>query len=362
MKITETFIKDILKNDFPSNYQNIYDNSLLLQYLDKKMKAVHGNSKTRRSLANIYAIYSILHYYQKDFYNSPEKYRKFDGYDYMLLFNYYRKLYGGNKLQNHALNSRVNGEFRNKFSTITNDLIIINNGKYLIHIDYLYVYNIDIIKTCCHIIEKYIKLLIAKDNSLLMILDELQGIADYNKKLEKIRTMLSEDAEARIFEIISYAILKNHYKNIKVYWGYTRNSINEEELQLFKTGRTNANDGGIDFVMRPIGRFFQVTEVNNYDKYLLDIDKVMHFPITFVIKTNSPKAIVAKELNDYINTRANGMLVIEQRYKNAIEEIITINELCEWTNELSNDDIDGIIRDIDIYYKLEMNLDVEDFD
>lgn len=56
------------------------------------------------------------------------------------------------------------------------------------------------------------------------------------------------------------------------------------------------------------------------------------------------------------------MLVIEQRYKNAIEEIITINELCEWTNELSNDDIDGIIRDIDIYYKLEMNLDVEDFD
>lgn len=362
MKITETFIKDILKNDFPSNYQNIYDNSLLLQYLDKKMKAVHGNSKTRRSLANIYAIYSILHYYQKDFYNSPEKYRKFDGYDYMLLFNYYRKLYGGSKLQNHALNSRVNCEFRNKFSTITNDLIIINNGKYLIHIDYLYVYNIDISRTCCNIIEKYIKLLIAKDNSLLMILDELQGIANYNKKLEKIRTMLSEDAEARIFEIISYAILKNHYKNIKVYWGYTRNSINEEELQLFKTGRTNANDGGIDFVMRPIGRFFQVTEVNNYDKYLLDIDKVMHFPVTFVIKTNSPKAIVAKELDDYINTRANGMLVIEQRYKNAIEEIITINELCEWTNELSNDDIDGIIRDIDIYYKLEMNLDVEDFD
>ena len=37
-------------------------------------------------------------------------------------------------------------------------------------------------------------------------------------------------------------------------------------------------------------------------------------------------------------------------------------KLCEWTNELSNDDIDGIIRDIDIYYKLEMNLDVEDFD
>ena len=31
--------------------------------------------------------------------------------------------------------------------------------------------------------------------------------------------MLTEDAEARIFEIISYAILKNHYKNIKAYFG-----------------------------------------------------------------------------------------------------------------------------------------------
>ncbi len=30
----------------------------------------------------------------------------------------------------------------------------------------------------------------------------------------------------------------------------------KKKLQLYKTGRTNANDGGIDFVMRPIGRFF----------------------------------------------------------------------------------------------------------
>lgn len=75
------------------------------------MKAVHGNSKTRRSLANIYAIYSILYFYQDDFYKKEEQYRRFEGYDYMKLFNFYRGLYGGSKLQNHALNSRVNGEF-----------------------------------------------------------------------------------------------------------------------------------------------------------------------------------------------------------------------------------------------------------
>lgn len=115
-----------------------------------------------------------------------------------------------------------------------------------------------------------------------------------------------------------------------------------------------------DFVMRPVGRFFQVTEVHNYDKYLLDIDKVMHFPISFVIKTKQSKQSVLEELNRYIEQRSSGMTVLEERYRKAIEEIITINELQMWTSELNNYDIDGIIRDIDIYYKLEMNMDAED--
>ena len=362
MRITESFIEEILRTDFPNDYRSIYDNSMLLQYLDKKMKAVHGDSKTRRSLANIYAIYSILFFYQNDFFNQPDSYRAFDGYDYMRLFIFYRGLYGGSKLQNHALNSRVNGEFRNRFPNITNELIIIDNGKYLLHIDYLYVLNHDISKTCCKVIEKYVELLEAKDHALLLVLQRMRQLTDYSEKKRQINDLLTEDAEARVFEIISYAILKNHYSNIKVYFGYSLETIEEEELQLFKTGRTNANDGGIDFVMRPVGRFFQVTEVNNYDKYLLDIDKVMHFPITFVIKTRSTKAQVQAALDDYIDERANGMRVIEDRYKTAIEEIITINELQQWTNDLADNDIDGIIRDIDIYYKLEMNMDVTDED
>lgn len=360
MKITEKFIEDILKQEYPADYQKIYDNSYLIQYLDLKTKAVHGNSKTRRSLANIYAIYSILHYYEEDFFQQPDKYRQFDGYDYMRLFTYYRSLYGGSKLQNHALNSRVNGEFRNKFSDVSKDLIIINNGKYLIHIDYIYVDDHDISKTSCHIIEKYIALLIAKDHALIHTLEEMKALNDFGEKKNKIKDLLSEDAEARIFEIISYAILKNHYKNIRVYFGYARDDIKEYELQLYKTGRTNANDGGIDFVMRPIGRFFQVTEVNNYDKYLLDIDKVMHFPISFVIKTKQSRKSVLQDLEQYISERTSGMAVLEARYRKAIEEIITINELQAWTDELDGVDIDGIIRDIDIYYRLEMNMETSD--
>lgn len=360
MKIAEEFIQQILIADFPEQYQSVYDNSLLLQYLDKKTKAVHGNSKTRRSLANIYAIYSILYFYQNDFYNQPDKYREFGGYDYMRLFNFYRGLYGGSKLQNHALNSRVNGEFRNKFANVSNDLIIMDNGRYLLHIDYLYVNDIDISKSCCRIIEKYIGLLMAKDHALLNALQDMKALTDYEEKKKQINALLTEDAEARIFEIISYAILKNHYSNIKVYFGYNPEDIEVGTLQLFKTGRTNANDGGIDFVMRPVGRFFQVTEVNNYDKYLLDIDKVMHFPITFVIKTHASKALITKELDMYIKRRSNGMRIIEKRYQDAIEEIITINELRLWMQSLTDIDIDNIIRDIDIYYKLEMNMDASD--
>ena len=72
MVITESFVEEILKNEYPDNYQKIYDKSPMLQYLDKKMKAVHGNSKTRRSLANIYAIYAILSFYQEDFYEKKK--------------------------------------------------------------------------------------------------------------------------------------------------------------------------------------------------------------------------------------------------------------------------------------------------
>lgn len=261
-------------------------------------------------------------------------------------------------MQNHALNSRLNGEFINKFKKDNVDNpIIINDGKYLIYPKYIIINNKDTAKTVCKIVEKYISLLYEKDHALTTVLEKISSYTVLNDKKASIKELLSEDAEARIFEIISFAILKNHYKNIHVYFGYTREAIEEYNLELYKTGRTNANDGGIDFVMRPVGRFFQVTEVNNYNKYLLDMDKVMHFPISFVIKTNKHKKEVLKELEDYITEKASGMQILEERYHKAIEEIITINELKVWIDELDSNDIDDILRDIDIYYRMEMNMD-----
>lgn len=362
MQISEEFIRAILQNSFHENYQQAYEQSFLLQYLDSKMRAVHRNSKSRRSFANIYAIYAILHYYQRDYYQNPDAYRNFSGYDYTQLLTFCRSLYGGSKLQNHALNSRVNFEFHNKFPAAINDLIISNNGKYLLHIDYLYIGLFDISKICCEIIERYIQLISEKDHELAQILEHLQTLTDTSDKKAHLRKLLNEETEARIFEIISYSILKNHYKNTTVYLGYSLDELHKEPLQLYKTGRTNANDGGIDFVMRPLGRFFQVTEVDNYDKYLLDIDKVLHFPVTFVIKTRAPKTAVMNSLETYIKKRSGGMVVIEERYRKAIEEIITINELSLWIDELNDVDIISLIRDIDLCYRIEMNLDLAESD
>ena len=356
MEIVESFVREILTTSFGDNAQTIYSDSPLLQYLDRKMKAVHGDCKTRRSLANVYAIYSLLHFYVEDFYGDKKRYQKFRGYEYTKLFTFCRSLYGGSKLQNHALNSRVNGEFRNKMSPGEVDLIISEGGKYLLHPRYLYVGDTDISKVACRIIERYVELLEVKDNTLAGILDEIRAMTDPSAKRDKLRELLDEDAEARIFEIVSYAILKNHYAGQKVYFGMTRDSVKAEALRLYKTGRTNANDGGIDFVMRPLGRFFQVSEIGDYDKYLLDADKVMHFPITFVIKTSKTRDAVLQEMSAYIQKRACGMEIIEQRYKHAIEDVITINELGEWLTKLGAQSVDDVLHDIDVYYRLEMNL------
>lgn len=354
------FIREILEKHFGSKKaEEIYEKSSLLRYLDFKTNAINGNTKSRRSLGNIYAIYSIIYFYTEEkFTGNDLKYKNFDGFEYTKLFQFYRSLYGGEKLQNHALNSRVNGEFISKnFSISNNELIIFNNGKYLIHINYLYVDGIDISFYVREIIEKYILLLQEKDTKLINDINSLIFNSDSRiKKIEKIYLMLNENSEARIFEIVSYAILKNYYEGIEVYFGYNKNNIEKYKLILFKTGRTNANDGGIDFVMRPVGRFFQVTEVNSYDKYLLDMDKVMHFPITFVIKTNKEKDIIQKEIKNYILEKTGGMEILISRYMNAIEEIITINELKKWIWNLDDNSIENLLKDIELYYRLELNL------
>lgn len=354
----ENYIEEILKAEYGDEWSRIYERSPLLKYLNLKSGAIHGSVKSRRSLANWYAIYSILHFYlEKGFLNKRELYSECTGFNYSDLFEFQRKQYGGSKLQNHALNNRVNTEFADKITHEGNKLLIINNGgKYLINPDYIYIDDLDISETVVKIIERYKEMLYKKDHNFEDLLNRLVSEKDKEKQIQELKQLLDADSEARIFEIISYAILETHYDEEFVYIGYTRESIKKEALKLYKTGRTNANDGGIDFVMRPLGRFFQVTEVGNYDKYFLDIDKINRYPLTFVVKTKLPASEIKQELIEYGISKSGGLKVLENKYKEAVEEVITINELIKWLDEVSENRIGHIVKEVDQYYKFEMDL------
>ncbi len=138
-----------------------------------------------------------------------------------------------------------------------------------------------------------------------------------------IEGLLAPNADARIFEIASYAILHYYYHDQIVYFGFDLAHIKPENLRLFKTGRTNANDGGIDFVMRPLGRFFQVTESLDVKKYFLDIDKIERFPISFVVKSVEDVDTIRQRLREGAQ-RLYAIHAIVEKYMACIEEIINI--------------------------------------
>ncbi len=124
---------------------------------------------------------------------------------------------------------------------------------------------------------------------------------------------------------------------------------------LYKTGRTNANNGGIDFVMRPLGRFFQVTESTDVRKYFLDIDKIQRFPVTFIIKSE----LTVKELVEKIKEDAMkqyGVKSIVNKYIDAIEEVFNIQKLRKhFKSAVKEGYLKQIINEIVLQSKLEFN-------
>ena len=160
--------------------------------------------------------------------------------------------------------------------------------------------------------------------------EELQKIeTESPQNIEQfILSLLAPNVDARLFEIVSYAILKFYYHEQTIIWGFNSENLIAENLKLFKTGRTNANDGGIDFVMKPLGRFFQVTETLDFKKYFLDIDKIEKYPITFVIKSEES----IENLTEKLRTNAIKSYSIEaivEKYLSCIEELINIPILIE---------------------------------
>ena len=95
----------------------IFSESQIIQYLNIKTKSASKGSKSRGSFANLYAVYVLVEdYISKDFHKN-NKYTDYEGAVFTDLFRRQRELPFGQKLQNHALNHRMNEEFKKYFPT-----------------------------------------------------------------------------------------------------------------------------------------------------------------------------------------------------------------------------------------------------
>lgn len=327
-------IKLILEKNFGKNAINIYEKSQLIQYINEKTRSANRDSKSRSSFANLYAIYVIIEDYISKKYNEKKGYSTYEGALFNKLLARQRELPFGSKLQNHALNNRMNSEFQKYFPNVEFIPILRNlaTNRYWFNENLLNIKigktNFNIANTIIEIIDEYSKTKQDAFDRFIKSCEELQKIGKKSpQKVEEfISGLLAPNIDARLFEIASYSILKYYYHDKVIYWGYDVKSLNKESLKLYKTGRTNANDGGIDFVMKPLGKFFQVTETLDFKKYFLDIDKIQKYPVTFVIKSG----LTTKELLSKIKENANktySIRTIVDKYMDCIEEIINIPTL-----------------------------------
>lgn len=326
----------MLKTEFGNEAEEILRSSQLLQYLNIKTRSANRSSKARGSYANVYAIYVLVEDYISKNYHNEGNYSQYKGATFTTLLKRQRELPFGTKLQNHALNSRMNEEFRRYFPQ-SEYIPILRDSKtnrYWINENLLKisvnnkVFNLA--SAIIKIIDRYIEAKKGSFDAFIQTCKDLQSIqtSEQAEVREFIENLLAPNVDARIFEIVSYAILKYYYYGQSIYLGFEVDKLQKEALKLYKTGRTNANDGGIDFVMKPLGRFFQVTETLDVRKYFLDIDKIEKYPITFVIKSEEDEAAIKNRIQQSA-MRQYAVETIVANYMASIEEIINIPILLE---------------------------------
>jgi len=343
-----TFIQDTLLRTFSNDFAaQVLKNNLIIQYLAKKTSSVSKSSKSRASFANIYAIYVLVEDYLKII-KARKKYKGYEGMRFTDALVRTRSLPWGEKLQNHALNSRLNEEFRKFFGDKTKEVPIIRNlstKRYWINEKLLFVEEenkkINVASAIMAIVDEYISLKESRYKEIIAVCKRYEKARNVADACVFIENMLSEKADARLFEVVVYCILRLIYAG--------------KGLTLFRTGRTNANDGGIDFVLKPQGRFFQVTEVFNFDKYFLDIDKLLHYPITFVIKSELSPEEAIKRIREDASHRYDKKIL--DRYSACFEEVITLPVLRKHLGEICKQkQVDDLMKEIVLQFKIEYNI------
>jgi hypothetical protein len=297
-------------------------------------------------------------------------YSDYEGAKFTTLLQRQRELPFGSKLQNHALNHRLNEEFKKYFPTSSYVPIIrdAKTNKYWINENLLKCsidnYQINIAEAIKDIIDAYIAARGQAFNDFMIYCQQMIDIQkqDPSQAVKFIKDLLKPNIDARVFEIVSYAILKEYYADQQIYWGWSPDELNVEYLVLYKTGRTNANDGGIDFVMKPLGRFFQVTETIDAGKYFLDIDKVQRYPITFVVKTEHTVETILNKIREKATEKYN-IKAIVKKYMESVEEVINIPELMSHFDKvLERGKGAAVIEEIVLQSRVEFNVEAEEQD
>ncbi|MDR1661773.1 MAG: hypothetical protein LBR95_05020 [Azoarcus sp.] len=371
-------IVEILRHHFDEYAEEIFQTSPILGYLNNKTRAANRGSKARGAFANHYALYVVIEDYIKNGFADGKAaipYAKYQGARFSDLFKRQRELPFGAKLQNHALNSRLNDEFRKFYPSVGKPPIVrdVETQRYWIQEDLLQInlrrkdggeHTYNIARAVIDVIDAYVA---TKRAAFEGFLDACRQIAELGKSdpakaVDFVVQQLKANVDARVFEIVSYAVLKAKYGQETVWIGETRDTVAEELLVLYKTGRTNANDGGIDFVMKPIGRFFQVTETVDVGKYFLDIDKVQRFPITFVVKSDE----TSEQIRSAIRAQAVAKYKIEavvDSYMRAIEEIINVKDLvAAFDTVVKSNQLQMVMDEIVAQSKVEFNYNSDDED
>jgi hypothetical protein len=330
------------------------EDALLVKYLERKTKAATRGAKARRSLGNVYALLVV----SQDFVAG-----KVNGSRFTELLARMKNLPFGSKLQNHPLDNRLNDEFRRQMG-VDGDLLPIQatsvdgqkarrvSPALLAHDGMDPIYAAQFI---VDVVEEYVRLITEKQTSYL---DEIHDIGDADELAKFLVGAFVPSSDARLFEIVSFVLLAEHFRNRTLWVGKTKADVAEESLRLFRSGRTNANDGGIDFVLKPSGRFFQVTETLDFGKYFLDFEKVNRFPLSFVVKVEAEA--VDAEATIRTDALRSGRYTKDQVevFMALFDEVFTLPDLRRILSDLPGDatSVDRMKGELALQFQLEYGL------
>lgn len=364
-------IYEILRNNFGVLSDKVFLESPIIQYLNIKTKSASKGSKSRGSFANLYAIYVLVEDYISKGFHKAGEYTEYEGATFTKLLKRQRELPFGQKLQNHALNHRMNQEFKKYFPTCNYIPLLrdLETNRYWFNENLIKIKvdgtDLNLSEALIQIIDAYVETKKGAFENFIRFCERTQKLTE-KESIDFIGSLVEPTVDARIFEIVSYSILKYYYHNQIIYWGFEIDKIQEDNLNLYKTGRTNANDGGIDFVMKPLGRFFQVTETVDVNKYFLDIAKIEKYPITFVVKSSDSISTLKRRIEEQAEEQYS-IKAIVSRYMACIEEIINVPILIERLEEVIaqehlGDILNEIIKQSKVEFNYEGDYDMSDYE